>query len=354
MHIAELLENEEVLRAGARRLLKAPHSEFPILISKIKLTWRCNLRCEFCNVRVRSGDSETAPQLEAGIVKKSLLTLHDAGVRKVHLSGGEALLYNRLEELLEAATALGFQVNLTTNGTLINKETARLIINSRIHAVNVSIDSDREKQHDEMRGKKGAWKSAWKGIALLMDKGGKKGRCPVVGVNTVVTRRNAEHLDLLYSLLKENNIDRWLLLPVDSEDKKVRPTKEQWNEIAEKIPGWGDIIARMPFYYGTENSVAQAGKGRYAGGFYKKNICFAPWFSIFIDADGCVLPCCMGRRDIPPFGNINETPLEEILRGAARKEILSHFAAGGRFPICDNCDDFIEENIAFGRLYDGY
>ena len=55
------------------------------LYVKIKLTWRCNLRCEMCNLRRQKRQDELSPQRLRSLADE----LADLGCSKVHLSGGD-------------------------------------------------------------------------------------------------------------------------------------------------------------------------------------------------------------------------------------------------------------------------
>ena len=188
MDIGQLLERDMELSRNAARLPRDPDAPFPVLLTKIKLTWACNLRCRVCALW-RIPDKKDLP-LERVI--GLLRDLKQKGLRKVHLSGGEVFLVRDLPRILSAARELDLQVNLTTNGTLLDKGLARTLVEQRVHTVAFSIDAASEKQHDDMRGAPGAWKQTWKGLERLQARKAAKGRGPLIAVNTVVTRKNID------------------------------------------------------------------------------------------------------------------------------------------------------------------
>jgi MoaA/NifB/PqqE/SkfB family radical SAM enzyme len=352
MHIADIFSKEKGLREKARLIRAEPDTVFPVLSAKLKLTWRCNLRCELCSIWQKPAERGLShDDLQPELVEQIISALHKRGLRKVHFSGGEVLLLKSFPRLVAFARGLDLQVNLTTNGTLLDKDLARFLVESRVHAVTVSIDSGDEAQHDKMRGMKGAWKLAWRGLENLRERAGKKGRGPTLAVNTIVTRQNVPNLDALFGLLKERGVDRWRLLPVDTPLKKPRPTEAQWRELRRRFEtDWQPLLSRLPIDWTSDRSAALAGKGKYAGEFYQDTVCFSPWFNLFIDADGMTYPCCMGKGSLPAYGNVLATSLPELLAGRRRREICYSMASGHLFPICKCCDDFLEENLAFGEL----
>lgn len=354
MHIATILANEPDIAQKALRLRRDPDHRFPILSAKIKLTWLCNLRCRMCRLwREDRICGNHIRQLPPDRVRHALSELKRQGLRKVHLSGGEVFLYAHFTDIVTFARDLDLQVNLTTNGTLMTKDLARFLVEIRVHTVTVSIDSADAPTHDRIRGHKGAFKAAWNGIRLLQRRKQLKGRGPKIGINTVVTRNTINHLDALYHLLCNADIDSWRILPIDTPRKRLRPTEAQWQRLFESIEKWRHILARLPLDWSSQRSAKRAQSGKYAGVFYGDNICFAPWFNIFIDADGRMYPCCGGKQQMKPYGNINENNITQIDHALHRKEIRYSMAAGHPFPICEQCDDFLEENQAFNTLLKG-
>jgi MoaA/NifB/PqqE/SkfB family radical SAM enzyme len=106
-------------QATFRACVEANEPYKPLYV-KIKLTWRCNLRCQMCNYWRQERHNALSPELLRTIVDE----LAELGCGKIHLSGGEPLLREDLFELIEYMVAKGMRVNLTTNGTLLTREKA--------------------------------------------------------------------------------------------------------------------------------------------------------------------------------------------------------------------------------------
>ncbi|MEW6262547.1 MAG: radical SAM protein [Thermodesulfobacteriota bacterium] len=347
MDVNQILQ-DEVLAAEARKLLHDPDRAFPVLVAKIKLTWQCNLKCWFCSLW-RLPDDGSPPVLPPAGVESLLRGLKTQGLKKVHFSGGEALLRPDFPEILRLTAGLGLQVNLTTNGTLLNREAARAMIEHRVHTVAFSLDAASEKKHDQTRGVAGAWRLTWKGLETLRNKKAQKGRGPVVAVNTVVTRKNIEALPELHELLKQRGIESWRLLPLRTSHKGLRPLAAQWRLMSRTLDSWKPLLARELAGPRSIRDARKAGKGLFAGAAFERHGCYAPWFSLFVDADGRAFPCCTGRRKMPSYGRVGEGSGMEILDSRARREIRASLASGYDFEVCRSCDEFLAENEIFAR-----
>lgn len=346
MDLSRILSDKSLAQAACR-VPYAPETSFPILVAKIKLTWRCNLRCHFCHLwRI---DPDPDRTLDLALLKKLLTSLRDQGLIKVHFSGGEVFLRPDFPEILNAACNLDLQINITTNGTLLNKEAARCLVDARVHTVAFSLDHVIEKKHDAWRGMAGAWKQTWKGINRLMERKAVKGTGPVVAVNTVVTRRNIDYLPELHDLLAERGIEKWRLLPLRTSYKKLRPLADQWMKLGAWMSAGHPLLGRELATWHTDKEARLAAKGQLAGGAMEQAVCFAPWFSLFVDADTRTFPCCTGRYKLPCYGSLKKSSLFELLSSQVRREILNSMAAGHEFGVCRTCDEFLAENQAFAQ-----
>ena len=102
----------------------------------LEITNVCNLACDFCpgTRRVPGFLSPEGFRTLAGRLRPHTDYLY------LHLMG-EPLLHPQLGVLLEEADALGFQVMLTTNGTLLRQREALLLGSPAVEKVSVSVHS---------------------------------------------------------------------------------------------------------------------------------------------------------------------------------------------------------------------
>ncbi|WP_072890091.1 radical SAM/SPASM domain-containing protein [Tepidibacter formicigenes] len=157
------------------------------MIISWNMTKNCNLYCKHC-YRDAGPNEKQKDELNTKESKELIRGIAKAGFKILIFSGGEPLLREDLFELTEYAHSLGLIVGLGTNGTLITKEIAKKLKESKVRAVAISLDSLDENKHDEFRQVKGSFKDCIRGIKESINAGLK------VQINTTVTKSNYEEI----------------------------------------------------------------------------------------------------------------------------------------------------------------
>jgi radical SAM protein with 4Fe4S-binding SPASM domain len=106
-----------------------------------------------------------------------------------------------LPELAQYAVDRGIRAVISTNGTLITKNTAATLKRVGLSYIGVSLDGLRE-THDHFRGTKGAFDKSIEGIRICLEAGIK------VGVRFTINRKNAQDIPAIFDLLEAENIPR--------------------------------------------------------------------------------------------------------------------------------------------------
>jgi molybdenum cofactor biosynthesis enzyme MoaA len=106
----------------------------------------------------------------------------------VVLGGGEPLWRRDVFDIIRHSTDRGLEVDLATNGTLIDEAMAERIRDAGVRRVSVSIDGADAATHDTFRGHQGAFDAAIRGIGLMKKLG------VGTGINTTISRHNAHQL----------------------------------------------------------------------------------------------------------------------------------------------------------------
>ena len=104
----------------------------------IEVTTHCNSACSHCFVRAGMKKPSSLP---LNVVKDIISEGHDLGYGKLHLTGGEPLLWEGLFEAIESAVDLGYQsIFLNTNGTLLTEEIASRLASYDGLKISVSLE----------------------------------------------------------------------------------------------------------------------------------------------------------------------------------------------------------------------
>jgi MoaA/NifB/PqqE/SkfB family radical SAM enzyme len=331
---------------------------FKPLYVKIKINYGCNLKCGMCKHWRET--RETPISMEH--FKEALTELAELGCKKIHFSGGEPMLRPQLPDLVAHAAELGMRVTLTTNGTLVNKEKAKALIEAGLRGVNVSIDSPIRKVHEQVRGVEGSFKLTTKAVSLF-SKYSHKGKL-TVRINTVISRENYLSLATLPDIAHELGADGINLIPVDDHCGEHLSMRKKdialFNtEIAPQIEARAralniNIADEDAFPFGKDESEIRLGRaGRYAFGYYGKHPCYAPWTHSLIDFNGLIYVCCMTREQISPLGDLRKQSFKEIWEGAAYQSARQKMHPPSLKP-CQRCDDFIVENKKIWEIVGPY
>jgi MoaA/NifB/PqqE/SkfB family radical SAM enzyme len=169
------------------------------------LTRKCNYRCRGCNV----WQEQEAKELPTEEVKKGLDALKDLGVVEVVLSGGNPLLREDIDEILEYASRF-FVTTVYDNGSMAAQKIDAL---HSVDFVAISIDSLDRRKNDYIKGVTGAWKKAMRAVEELHKEGIR------VGVTPTISQLNLHEIPEITMYFLQKKIPVWYsLYSFDSSD----------------------------------------------------------------------------------------------------------------------------------------
>lgn len=163
------------------------------------ITRTCNLKCVHCYSN--SDAQKYSGELTTAEAKKFIDDCADFKVPVLLLSGGEPLIRPDVFELVEYAKMRGIRTTFSTNGTLIDMETAKRIKALDVGYVGISLDGLGD-ANDKFRGKSGAFEKALQGIRNCLEIGQR------VGLRFTINRYNFHDLENIFTLIKEEQIPR--------------------------------------------------------------------------------------------------------------------------------------------------
>ena len=319
----------------AKRKTSTGKKHLPRLIAW-ETTKRCNLACVHCRA---SATQEAAPdELTTREGRKLLKNLTTVGAPIVILTGGEPLLREDIFEIAAAGTELGLPMALATNGTLIDDNVAKQIIESGIQRCAISIDGVKSSTHDRLRGVKGSFDSTIRAASVLRAHG------IDFQINTSVTRENEPELPQMAGLFEALGASAWhvfMVVPVGRAvgigDDLVGKTR--YNEILH----WLAQKARetqmqikptcAPQYHRIVKQKLMYGETQLDGHAMMTRGCLAGTGFAFISATGDVQPC--GYFPVIA-GNTREYTFGTIWRASALfLKLRDHEQYNGRCGVCE-------------------
>ena len=292
-----------------------PHPAFLYL----HLTSRCNLSCSYCYAISERNKEREGRDVPFTVAREALHDAQGLGVKKVIVTGGEPLLHPRALQIIGEAKRLGLEVNLLTNGLLIDQTLARRLA-VICDQITISLDSADPALHNLHRGRDTHARAA-KAIAILKEIG-----FPHVVAAAVLTLHNQdeqyEDFAAYATSLGAERVSRQVyILQGDHRDEALGLDFERFLVRLEQALDAAAVQA-LP-------------RGERADVMWRDR-CGAASGVIAIGANGVVYPCQGLMRPEFAAGSLLEEPLGEIYANArVLKEIRSITVAD--IPSCDRC-----------------
>ena len=303
-----------------------------------EVTTRCNLRCMHCyNVwkdDVGYGQEELSPEQALKLVDKAIRESH---CRHFTFTGGEPLLRNDLEALVQLARTRCDQVVLITNGTLLTEARIKALIKAGVTLFELPLNAGDRVIHDRLAGDIDCFDKVTQAAAEIRYHGG------AVAFVFVATSINAACWKDTLELGNALGARSFLYNRYNAggachgKPEVLMPSLDQVREglrISEEYAkshgvGIGASIAIPPCLIDTKE-FPHVGFGFCAAGTDRA------YYTI--DPMGNVRPC---NHTPTILGNLLETPLREIVKSPKLSQFMK-----ARPPFCAGCS--IEEECLGG------
>jgi len=325
-----------------RKLTQLTHHIHTLPIVVLMPHSRCNCRCVMCDIWK---SNHLKREISRDDLQRHLADFDRLGVRRVVLSGGEALMHSNLWALCELLKERNIAITLLSTGLLLKRHAADVV--RWTDDVIVSLDGSRA-LHDEIRNIPGAYDKLAEGVAALR---AQRADFPV-SCRCVLQRRNFQDLPNIIAAAHKLNLDSisFLAADVSSEafnrpqpwgDERVSDVALSPNEVAAfdrilegviadraadfasgYIAESPDKLRRLVRYYHALNGA----------GDFPPTRCNAPWVSTVVEADGTVRPCFFHHA----LGNIRDNSLADILNSPEAIAFRRNLDMATD-PICRKC-----------------
>lgn len=184
---------------------------FPFVVPsfiQINVTGRCNLECKICtNYKF---PSQIENELNTEELKNIILQAARWGIKRIVFSGGEPFLRNDIFDICKFINEnTQIDITVTTNGTIINEETARKIIDVGISNLQVSLDGASSRTHDNIRGE-GTFKRTIEAIEILNKLNNTQ---LIIGLSFTVNKFNYIEMPSFLDLGRDLSVNHVLFIP---------------------------------------------------------------------------------------------------------------------------------------------
>ncbi|MGA1790292.1 MAG: radical SAM protein [bacterium] len=198
--------------------------EYPLRSIYFYPTESCNLRCIHCWIHPAFApndkiyESQNNANVSLDVLEKTIREALPLGLSHIKFTGGEPFLNPDLFTYLDCFSRFGLTFSFETNGTLLTKDTVKRLKRYHLTKISVSLDGSKPEVHDNIRGIKGSFEKAVRGIRLLIDHGFSP------QVIFCLQRLNAKDLENTIEFLWQLNVRSFEINPVtllDGNDTRV-------------------------------------------------------------------------------------------------------------------------------------
>jgi radical SAM protein with 4Fe4S-binding SPASM domain len=321
-----------------------------LFLLKLDTVNLCNLACRHCGVhliRDRAEPVTMSAELLNHVADEVFPCCHEV------CFGSMAEPW--MSPVIEDALALGRArqvpfLQVVTNASLLDERRARVLIDRQVDLVSVSLDAATPETYATIRG--GDLGAVVKNVERLM---ALRERCgsasPRLRLSFVMLRSNLHEMPAMVDLAHDLGaelldftmpfLDRRQALEHELPSREPGLWEGMMEEARRRMKVQGLPTAHLPEVRGAlaarepASSGGQPAPGPGPGG---TPLCFAPWCYLCIGPSGDVHPCCspylLGG---PPFGNVRESALGEILDGPRYRELRRSLESGRLLGDCARC-----------------
>jgi len=261
----------------------------------IEVTNICGLACSFCPPKTNSSKSMSLVFFEKVLVQLQPYTKTLA----FHVMGDPLTLSN-LEEYLDIADKYGFEVELTTSGYYLGKTKVQSLFHRAVRQLNISLNSFNKNSlnigFEEY-------------INLVLDTCTQKiEHYPKPFVNLRIWNLDDICSEADYNKMLFEKLGSFFGIAIDAD--------EIYKESVKTIRLASKVLLNFDRYFEWPSLTSMHSSN---------GTCYGLTSHFGILTNGTVVPCCLDGDGVVNLGNLNESPLEEILNSKRAQDIIEGF-----------------------------
>jgi radical SAM protein with 4Fe4S-binding SPASM domain len=312
------LSDDLALKGGAE--LSLPNCLY------LEITNRCNLRCRGC-IQYRGGWEQ---ERDMSLQEIIMITDQVPGLERAVLHGiGEPLLNERLPAMIRHLRNRNVIVNFNSNGTLLNKEWQKTLIETGLDELHISLDAASANCYTAVRGID-KFDLIVSNVASFSESLKRKRISnPRLSFWFIGSKRNMSELPNLIRLaakvgVKEVYLQR-LVYFLDGEryglarpDETLRSTDSEASRLIKESQVIADRVGVQFSASGLREPALSIQGEAVAKSPWRR--CYRPSSLMYITANGNVLPCCISPFSTTDYnniilGNVFESSLADVWFG---------------------------------------
>jgi hypothetical protein len=287
-----LLSRARLVRRALAALGRDRAPQWPEIV-QIESTNICNARCVFCP---RDEMHRKQGVMDDALYRKVVDECAALGIRHLRLHNfGEPFVDRRLAQKVAYAKQQGIpEVGVISNGSLIDEQVARAVVEAGLDAINISVDASGREVFERTR------------IGLKYD-------IVIANIERLVRIRGAlgrTHPKLILSFVRQGNGD------------EERAFIERWRRVADKVH-----ITDIHNWAGTLNRDSDV-----------RFPCYRQWLTFTVLWDGRVSLCCADFDGTVTLGDLRTAGIREICNSDAYRAVRREQLESGGPDICRACD----------------
>jgi len=290
----------------------------------LAVTYKCNLHCAHCS----------AAPLNQGVTTLSLKDYQrvvnsaekDLGVLSWNITGGEPLLADNLEAIIQSLNPKKNYISIQTNTTLMTLKKAKRLAKLGVNCITTSLDSVHPKEHNTFRGMPNAFQKTLRGIGYA-----KKAGMQIL-IGGTITHQNLRSPDLIRLIKLANRAEAIFLFNL-----AVPCGRWQGNANFTLRDDDRAYLGKLMIKYPLTTTDHEMGRNAIG--------CPAGKEKIYITAYGEVIPCPFIHTT---FGNVKTTPLKQIVKRMQRINYFSRY-----YPVCLAGEDQGFYQQVMKKIYNG-
>lgn len=316
----------------------------------LRITEKCNLDCLFCDKGLHYNES-AADELSERRLHEIVEQASEMGINYVNIDGsGEPFIRKTCTlSVMEKIKEFDMKGHIVTNGTLLNYNDIKTIVDMGWERIQVSIDGPDTKIHDYLRQRSGTFKKTLEFLQKLQrEKKERNKNKPILNISAVVSKINYKKIPELVKLASSLNVGELNLQPLH------KRTPYAWNlKLKEtdrkKLQNILERAEKRGYKHNVKINIGQEEKDMLIDSFNLGEIktdkynednelvsipCHMPLINVSVKVNGSVGPS--EQLDFQEE-NIKERDLDEIWQSDLFNEIRTFIKDGNLPEPCENC-----------------